>query len=172
MKALVSGFPSIYGRGRFGPQGMGQDDDSEDSIETDYTGMVTGTGATCLNASCSQTSDVSGWSSITGSTATNTGSTNTTNGTTSTPVSTNAVTSAVSAISSAFTNIFKAIQPVPTGCTSVNTVYGSSVQCVAPGQTPTLSTSLTSLGASLGASGPLILVGGGVVVLLLLMNKK
>ena len=72
----------------------------------------------------------------------------------------------MSSISSSFSNIFKAIQPVPQGCTQVSGPYGVSTQCLAPGQASTLS--LSSAASSLGlSSSTLLLLVGGVVVIMI-----
>lgn len=93
--------------------------------------------------------------------------TNTTNGTTSTSDTVNVAT-AVSSLSNAFANIFKAIQPVPAGCTQVAGPYGVSVQCAGQGQS-TLPLGLTSLTS--GGSGSLLLIGGAVLIVILISKK-
>ena len=75
----------------------------------------------------------------------------------------------ITSLSSAFSNIFKAVQPLPAGCTQVAGPYGVSTQCLATGQASTLS--LNSVASSLGSSSSLLLIGGAVVVFML-MSKK
>lgn len=91
---------------------------------------------------------------------------NTTNGTTSS--SSVNTTGMINSITNAFTSIFKAIQPLPQGCTQVAGPYGTSTQCTSAGSAAlSLTNPLSSLGSS---SGLLLLLGGGV--LLVMMMKK
>lgn len=176
MKARIRAIPTVYGIGCAGLQcggGLGQDLGEEDQSynttpdnsilaptysvgdTTDMTGLTTSTGDVCTNASCTSTTTPSIWNTI-----------STTNGTTSTP--TTSLTSAIASISSAFTNIFKAIQPLPAGCTQVAGPYGTSTQCV----NATTTQSLLSL-SSLGSSNTLLLIGGVALVgVFLLMGAK
>jgi hypothetical protein len=78
------------------------------------------------------------------------------------------VAGAIASISSAFANIFKTIQPVPSGCTQVAGPYGTSVQCLSSGQQSSMS--LSNLSSSLGSSSGILLIGGAV--LLVMMMKK
>ena len=92
---------------------------------------------------------------------------NTTNGTTATG-SVNA-TGAVNAIANAFTSIFKAIQPLPAGCTQIQNIYGTSTQCNASGTASTLNLSGSTIG---GLSITTILLLAGGVLLFMNMGKK
>ena len=92
---------------------------------------------------------------------------NTTNATTATGTSN--PTGAVNAIANAFTSIFKAIQPLPAGCTQIQNVYGTSTQCTANGAASTLNLSGSTIG---GLSITTILLLAGGVLLFMNMGKK
>lgn len=90
----------------------------------------------------------------------------------STTSSTGATTTAnilgdVNALSSAFANIFKSIQPLPSGCTQVAGPYGISTQC--NNNAAGLPLSLSALGA--GGSSSILLLGGAALVLILMLKK-
>ena len=78
--------------------------------------------------------------------------------------------SIINTIASDFANIFKAIQPLPAGCTQVAGPYGTSTQCVGAGQASTLS--LNSVASSLGTSSSTLLLMGGAVLVFMMMSKK
>lgn len=159
MRANIVTQPSVYG---MNIRGMGQSvDDGGTDQDYEIGGSVGTTGTIAVNP----TFTVGGvtYSSTTGDVLST--NTNTTNGTTA--ASTNTFASALSAISSSFTNIFKAIQPIPNGCSQVNTAYGSSVQCGTGVTASSLLSSLTS-----GSSSTLLLLGGAAIILMMMMNKK
>jgi hypothetical protein len=86
---------------------------------------------------------------------------------TSSSSSTSSITSAISSISSAFTSIFKAIQPVPAGCSQVTTPLGvSSVQCLSSAQVASGATFSNLLSGT--SSSTLLLLGVGLVAVLAL----
>lgn len=156
MRAMVAAVPSVNGRMRWHPRGMGQDDDSTD-YESDQaqttTTDTTDTGEIALNTSPINVPCTSNCGTT---------STSTSSGT--------SVASAISSITGAFTNIYKAIAgPLPAGCTQVSTVYGTSTQCVGANGQPTLSTSLTSL---VSGSGGILLIGGALLLVMLMAEKK
>jgi hypothetical protein len=62
-------------------------------------------------------------------------------------------------IATDFSTIFKAVQPVPAGCTQVAGPYGTSVSCANPGQ-PAAALNVAS---SLTSFLPILLLGGGVL---------
>jgi hypothetical protein len=76
------------------------------------------------------------------------------------------IATAVSGISSAFANVFKAVSPLPSGCTQVAGPYGVSTQCLAAGQSSTLTSALVP-----GSSSNLILIGGAVLLVVMLMKR-
>ena len=84
--------------------------------------------------------------------------------------STSSITSAIASISSAFTSIFKAIQPVPAGCSQVTTPLGvSSVQCLSSAQVASGATFSNLLSGT--SSSTLLLLGGGVLIVLLMAKR-
>jgi len=150
MRARISAIPTIYG---IGCAGMGCGGLGDDSV--DVTGM---TDQQAIDAADQW---IAGFDSAQ---QTYTGTpTNTTNGTTTIPTA-----SVISGLTNAFTSIFKAIQPLPSGCTQVAGPYGMSTQC-----TPSGSTAL-SLGSSLtsGGSSSLLLIGGAVLLAVMMFSKK
>ena len=87
---------------------------------------------------------------------------NTTNGTTNS--GTPSFSSFVSNLTNSFTSIFKAIQPLPAGCSQVNNIYGQSTQCNATGTSGALSLS----GATGLSTSTLLLIGAGIVVIMIM----
>ena len=76
---------------------------------------------------------------------------------------------AVTGIASAFTSVFRAIQPLPSGCIQVAGPYGMSTQCGNSASQPTLG--ISSSLSSLGMSGSTLLLIGGAVVVIMMMKK-
>jgi len=152
---------TVYGIGcvGMGCGGLGQDPLDSGGDLPDFNNLVPYTDTPVVSG---------GWSTESGGSAGgfNPGPTNTTNATTA--PTTGSPTAAVSAIASAFTSIFKAIQPLPAGCTQIQNVYGTSTQCNASGTASTLSLS-SSLG---GISITTILLLAGGVLLFMNMGKK
>ena len=73
----------------------------------------------------------------------------------------------LSGITNSFTSIFKAIQPVPAGCSMVQTAQGSSVQCLSSIQQASGTSSFTSLLGS-GSSSTILLLVAGVAAIMIL----
>jgi hypothetical protein len=70
-------------------------------------------------------------------------------------------------IGTSFANIFKAIQPIPAGCSMVQTAQGSSVQCLSTLQQQQGTSSFTSLLGS-GSSSTILLLVAGVAAIMIL----
>ena len=161
---------TVYGIGcvGMGCGGLGQDYDATDTgsdlMPLDSSGGYTNviTDPVAVNADLAQMNQdvMNGLNNSSGMNL------NTTNATTA--PTTGSPTAAVNAIASAFTSIFKAIQPLPAGCTQIQNVYGTSTQCNASGTASTLSLS-SSLG---GISITTILLLAGGVLLFMNMSKK
>lgn len=93
--------------------------------------------------------------------------TSTTNGTTAFNPTT--ALNIMSGITNSFTNIFRAIQPLPAGCSQVAGRYGVSTQCSQQGSNEL---SLLNSGDTGGLlSSPLVLIGGGLLLLMVLKGK-
>jgi hypothetical protein len=67
-----------------------------------------------------------------------------------------------------FSTIFKAVQPVPAGCTQVAGPYGTSVSCASPGQ-PAAGLNLPSSG--IGSFMPMLLLAGAGLVAVKVFSK-
>jgi hypothetical protein len=167
MKARVFATPTINGWKRYG--GLGQDETSEDEYNADAAAVSF---PTIIQSGYN---DITDW--LTGETPTSDStivpsevlgqaSTNTTNAT-SAPSTTN-VAGAISSLSSAFTNIFKAIQPLPAGCTQVAGPYGTSTQCV---NATTAQSALSLSSLTSGSGGTILLIGGVALLAFMFMGR-
>jgi hypothetical protein len=82
------------------------------------------------------------------------------------PVASTNWSSVLSGITNSFTSIFKAIQPIPAGCSQVLTAQGSSVQCLSSVQQQSGASFTSMLGS--GSSSTILLLIGGVVLVMMM----
>jgi hypothetical protein len=160
MKARVFATPTINGWKRYG--GLGQDPGDPADISFPTVVSTNYGDITDWLSSLTPTSDTT----IVPSEILGQASTNTTNAT-SAPSTTN-VAGAISSLSSAFTNIFKAIQPLPAGCTQVAGPYGTSTQCV---NATTAESALNLSSLTSGGSGTILLIAGVGILAFMFMGR-